>query len=80
MAAIPMPDPTPRAKHIVLAGEVANPADPPLGCYFHPRCEYVDEVCKVKDPPWAEITEGHYVKCHRASELSLVGAVELAKA
>jgi len=78
MAAIPRPDPRPRAKHIVLAGEVANPAYPPSGCYFHPRCEYVQDVCEAEDPPWEEITEEHFVKCHRAAELSLVGAVQLA--
>jgi peptide/nickel transport system ATP-binding protein len=75
MAAIPRPDPTPRAKHIVLAGEVANPANPPSGCYFHPRCEYAQEVCSREEPAWDEIEPGHFVKCHRASELSLVGAV-----
>ena len=77
MAAIPRPDPTPRAKHIVLAGEVANPANPPSGCYFHPRCEYAQEICKTEDPSWDEIEPEHFVKCHRASDLSLVGAVAL---
>ncbi len=75
MAAIPRPDPTPRAKHIVLAGEVANPANPPSGCYFHPRCEYVQEICRTEEPTWDEVSQGHFVKCHRAAELSLVGAV-----
>ena len=77
MAAIPRPDPTPRPKHIVLAGEVANPANPPSGCYFHPRCEYAQEICKTEDPSWDEIEPEHFVKCHRASDLSLVGAVAL---
>ena len=75
MAAIPRPDPTPRAKHIVLAGEVANPASPPSGCYFHPRCRYAQEICSAEEPVWDEIEPGHFVKCHRAEELSLVGAV-----
>ena len=77
MAAIPRPDPTPRPKHIVLAGEVANPANPPSGCYFHPRCEYAQEICKTEDPSWDEVEPEHFVKCHRASDLSLVGAVAL---
>ena len=75
MAAIPRPNPTPRTKYIVLAGEVANPANPPSGCYFHPRCEYVHEVCRTEEPGWEEIREGHFCKCHRARELSLAGAV-----
>jgi peptide/nickel transport system ATP-binding protein len=77
MAAIPRPDPRPRAKHIVLAGEVANPANPPSGCYFHPRCEYAEQVCRQETPAWEEITEGHFARCHLARDLELVGAVEL---
>jgi peptide/nickel transport system ATP-binding protein len=75
MAAIPRPDPRPRAKHIVLAGEVANPANPPSGCYFHPRCGYAEQVCRDEAPAWDEITPGHFCRCHRARELELVGAV-----
>jgi peptide/nickel transport system ATP-binding protein len=77
MAAIPRPDPSPRAKHIVLAGEVASPANPPSGCYFHPRCAYAERVCAEEAPPWEEVTEGHFCRCHRARELELVGAVGL---
>jgi len=75
MSAIPRPDPRPREKRIVLTGEVANPADPPSGCYFHPRCTYVKEVCKVEGPSLEEVSKGHYVRCHRARELSLAGVV-----
>jgi peptide/nickel transport system ATP-binding protein len=78
MAAIPRPDPSPRAKHIVLAGEVANPANPPSGCYFHPRCEYATELCSEQEPAWDEVVDGHFVKCHRAKELTLTGAVQMA--
>jgi peptide/nickel transport system ATP-binding protein len=78
MAAIPRPDPSPRAKHIVLAGEVANPANPPSGCYFHPRCEYATELCSQQEPAWDEVVDGHFVKCHRAKELTLTGAVQMA--
>jgi peptide/nickel transport system ATP-binding protein len=78
MAAIPRPDPRPRAKQIVLAGEVANPANPPSGCYFHPRCEYAQRVCGEEAPVWEEITEGHFCRCHRARELELAGVVRLA--
>jgi peptide/nickel transport system ATP-binding protein len=72
MSAIPIPNPTPRVKKI-LSGEVANPANPPSGCYFHPRCTYAKDICSVEDPPFEEITPKHYVKCHRARELSLAG-------
>src|SRR5881628_593630 len=37
LSAAPEPDPRTRSRRIVLQGEVANPAAPPSGCYFHPR-------------------------------------------
>ena len=77
MSAIPRPDPRPREKRILLSGEVANPARPPSGCYFHPRCTYATEICKTEDPAFEEISPEHYVKCHRAKEISLSGAVDL---
>ena len=40
LSAVPRPDPRSRAKRITLLGEVANPAAPPSGCYFHPRCQF----------------------------------------
>ena len=75
MSAIPLPDPRPRQKRILLAGEIANPANPPSGCYSHPRCKYAKEICTTTEPPLEEVTPAHFVKCHRARELSLVGAV-----
>jgi len=77
MGAIPLPDPTPGRKKIVLPGEVANPAHPPSGCYFHPRCAYAQEICRTEAPTFEEISPGHFVRCHRARELSLSGAVRL---
>ncbi len=78
MSAIPRPDPTPREKRVLLTGEVANPANPPAGCYFHPRCTYVKDICKKEEPAFEEISPGHYVKCHRAAELNLSGVMNLA--
>ena len=75
MSAIPLPDPRPREKRILLSGEIANPANPPTGCYFHPRCKYVKDICSQVEPPLEEVTPGHYAKCHRARELNLTGAV-----
>jgi peptide/nickel transport system ATP-binding protein len=60
-------------QRIVLRGEVANPAAPPSGCYFHPRCPYAVDVCKTTPPAWEEIEPGRWVRCHRARELTLQG-------
>ena len=73
LAAVPEPDPRTRSKRIVLQGEVANPAAPPSGCYFHPRCPHAIEVCRTQTPALEEISPGHVVGCHRAHELRLAG-------
>jgi peptide/nickel transport system ATP-binding protein len=80
MSAIPMPDPRPREKRVMLSGEVANPANPPSGCYFHPRCTYARQgLCDVKEPEFEEISPAHYVKCHLSRELTLSGATLLSR-
>ncbi len=76
MSAVPKPDPRLRSKRIILQGDVADPANPPSGCYFHPRCAYAMDICKEKTPVQEEITPQHYVSCHRAKELTLRGVVE----
>ncbi len=73
MAAVPKPDPRRRDRPIKLPGEVASPANPPSGCYFHPRCRYATSQCSAEEPVFHEIEPGHGVACHRAGELSLRG-------
>ena len=73
LSAVPEPDPRLRSRRIVLQGEVANPAAPPPGCYFHPRCPHAVDVCRTQTPAWHEISPGHFVGCHRAHELQLAG-------
>jgi len=73
LSAVPEPDPRLRSKRIILQGEVANPAAPPSGCYFHPRCPYAVDVCRTETPAWREIARSHFVGCHRADELTLAG-------
>ena len=73
LASVPKPDPRLRQQQVPLPGEVANPADPPTGCYFHPRCAFAQDRCKVQRPVWEEIEPGRWVRCHRATELDLPG-------
>lgn len=73
MSAVPRPDPRAQKKRIVLEGEVADPANPPSGCYFHPRCRYAEDVCSQETPHLREIEPAHFVSCHRAEELALTG-------
>ncbi|HMO57537.1 MAG TPA: dipeptide ABC transporter ATP-binding protein [Roseiflexaceae bacterium] len=75
LSAVPKPDPRRRTEPIVLTGEVADPANPPSGCYFHPRCRYKIDQCVNETPTLREISPGHFVSCHRADELQLQGVV-----
>jgi peptide/nickel transport system ATP-binding protein len=76
MADVPKPDPRRRERPIRLPGEIANPANPPSGCYFHPRCRYAKAICSEQAPEFREIEPDHWVSCHFADELSLRGIVE----
>jgi len=73
LSAVPKPDPRLRAQRIVLEGEVADAANPPSGCYFHPRCRYAVDACRQETPRLEEVQPGHFVSCHRARELTLRG-------
>ena len=73
MAAVPVADPRIKTGSVELKGEVPSPANPPSGCYFHPRCEFAVEVCRDLAPEFREVMPGHFVSCHRADELKLPG-------
>ena len=73
LSAVPKPDPNKKTERILLAGEVPSPANPPSGCYFHPRCRYVQDVCKEQRPAFEEVTPGHYAACHFSKKFHLDG-------
>jgi len=77
LSAKPLPNPRLKKERIILKGEVANPANPPSGCYFHPRCPYAQEICKLQAPSFNEVSPGHHVACHFAEELDLKGSVAI---
>ena len=52
-------------------GEVASPANPPSGCYFHPRCPFAVDLCKEVMPQLEEVAPGQYAACHRSHEIEL---------
>jgi len=47
----------------VIKGVVPTALNLPEGCRFHPRCEKVMEVCRVKPPRILEVEENHWVRC-----------------
>ena len=46
-----------------LPGEVPDPAHPPAGCRFHPRCPYAFDRCRTDSPPLLEIVDSRRVAC-----------------
>jgi peptide/nickel transport system ATP-binding protein len=77
MSAVPKANPRQRGrgKRIILEGDVADPANPPKGCYFHPRCRYAKERCSSDEPELRDLGGDHFVACHFAEELTLRGVV-----
>jgi peptide/nickel transport system ATP-binding protein len=73
LSAVPVADPDAVIRRLPLGGEIPNPANPPAGCYFHPRCGYCMEVCGKESPPFTDTGNGHYVACHLSGELKLRG-------
>jgi oligopeptide/dipeptide ABC transporter ATP-binding protein len=41
-----------------------NPAEPPSGCRFHPRCSAAKENCCTTEPGLVELRKDHFVACH----------------
>jgi peptide/nickel transport system ATP-binding protein len=73
LSAVPKPDPRAPSSRIVMQGDVADPSNPPSGCYFHPRCRYAQDLCKQKTPEFREVKPNHYAACHFSEELKLQG-------
>ena len=75
VSAVPPADPDIRMNRIILEGDVPNPASPPSGCVFHPRCRYAEDVCKTDKPELTLMADGRLCRCHFAAELELQGIV-----
>ncbi|MGV6851583.1 MAG: ABC transporter ATP-binding protein, partial [bacterium] len=67
LSAIPIPDPTVKAKRLVLQGDVPSPLNPPSGCPFRTRCPEAMDICAQKAPQRVEVGKDnhpHWVACH----------------
>ncbi|WP_435374057.1 ABC transporter ATP-binding protein [Desulfofundulus salinus] len=65
LSAVPEPNPRQRTSlKPVVRGEPPDPANPPPGCRFHPRCPEARDVCRQEEPVLKEVGEGHLVSCH----------------
>jgi oligopeptide/dipeptide ABC transporter ATP-binding protein len=67
IAAVPRPDGSGFLPES-LPGEVPDPARPPRGCRFHPRCPYAFERCRNEEPPLEALPGGRAAACWLAQE------------
>ncbi len=74
MSAIPALNPDEVMQPVLLEGEIPSPANPPSGCHFHPRCPYVQDVCRQEVPLLREVVPGQFAACHFGETLTLKGA------
>ena len=61
-ASIPTLDADEESLH-VIKGTPPNPVDLPMGCKFHPRCEFATERCKCEVPKMIDLDDSHCVSC-----------------
>ena len=59
-----------------LPGEVPDPARPPQGCRFHPRCPLAFDRCSVEHPPLEEVAAGRLAACWLSGERAAQAAVD----
>lgn len=63
LAAVPTLD-AQRSPPRIASGEPPNPANPPRGCRFHPRCPLATAQCREQAPYLRSVAPGHQVACH----------------
>lgn len=52
-----------------IPGKPPDLTDPPPGCPFSERCEFVQDICRQEKPEFREVEKEHWVMCHRWEEL-----------
>ena len=61
-----------------IRGQMPDPAQPPTGCRFHPRCTQAVEDCRHRQPV-LELHDGRMVACHLGGLQTLLSARGLHK-
>jgi oligopeptide transport system ATP-binding protein len=64
LSAVPIADPDVELERerMILQGDVPSPVNPPSGCRFRTRCPRAVEASAKVDPPWREVSPGHWVQ------------------
>lgn len=64
ISAIPKIEMSDLTERIILSGDIPNPANPPSGCHFHPRCPQAIDSCSSQPPILKNIGSAHQVSCN----------------
>ncbi|HEB97776.1 MAG TPA: ABC transporter ATP-binding protein [Sedimenticola thiotaurini] len=67
LSAVPQVDPERRRQVIRLEGDMPSPADPPAGCFFHPRCPEATDQCRRAYPDEVSLSDSWRVSCFRVA-------------
>lgn len=57
-----------KGKLATIRGAVPQLINPPVGCRFHPRCDYMTDICKTR-PKLETVGEDHYVACFHVDQV-----------
>jgi oligopeptide/dipeptide ABC transporter ATP-binding protein len=79
LAALPTADVRRRRTRFRIGGDIPTLIDPKPGCRFSPRCPFVEERCRMTDPPLLARPglPDHQVACLRAEEVAGIAPAEL---
>jgi oligopeptide/dipeptide ABC transporter ATP-binding protein len=63
---------------VTIVGELPDPAAPPSGCRFHPRCPFATEVCTTDHPELRPFgIDQRRVSCHHAERIAAAAAPDV---
>jgi oligopeptide/dipeptide ABC transporter ATP-binding protein len=63
LQSVPRVDEVRKNRLVSIKGLPPDLVKPPPGCKFHPRCPFVEDRCKVEEPPLAEVAQGQLARC-----------------
>lgn len=59
-----------KGEFIQIPDSLPNPMHKPKGCYFHPRCPYASEKCRMEMPPMRILENQRQVRCWEVKDES----------
>ena len=68
----PVPDPSRPIRLLAQDGDPPNPASPPSGCRYHPRCVHATGICRVEDPELRGFGDRRRIACHHADRIMVM--------